>query len=85
MQLPTGNRNSRPEVLYEKGALKNFAKFTGKHVAKQIIELLGLNNNCTSMRRRICSKLTKETTERNNLMSLFDAISANFEQISPDF
>ena len=27
-------RTSRPQVLYKKGALKNFAKFTGKHLCQ---------------------------------------------------
>ena len=26
--------SSQPEMFYEKGALKNFAKFTGKHLFK---------------------------------------------------
>ena len=26
------NRSSRPEVFYKKGILRNFAKFTGKHL-----------------------------------------------------
>ena len=29
-------RNSRPEVLCKKGALKNFAKFTGKHLCQSL-------------------------------------------------
>ena len=28
------NRSSRPEVFCEKGVLRNFAKFTGKHLCK---------------------------------------------------
>ena len=30
--LSLTNRNSRPEVFCEKGVLRNFAKFTGKHL-----------------------------------------------------
>ena len=28
-----------PEVFYEKGALRNFAKFTGKHLSQSLVEL----------------------------------------------
>ena len=28
------SRSSRPEVFFEKGALRNFAKFTGKHLCQ---------------------------------------------------
>ena len=30
------NRSSRPEVLCEKGLLRNFAKFTGKHQCQKL-------------------------------------------------
>ena len=30
------NRSSRPEVFYKKGVLRNFAKFTGKHLCQSI-------------------------------------------------
>ena len=29
-------RSSRPEVLYKKGVLRNFAKFTGKHLCQSL-------------------------------------------------
>ena len=29
-------RNSRPEVPYKKGVLKNFIKFTGKHLCESL-------------------------------------------------
>ena len=29
-------RRSRPEVLYKKGALRDFAKFTGKHLCQSL-------------------------------------------------
>ena len=29
-------RSSRPEVFYKKGVLKNFAKFTGKHLYQSL-------------------------------------------------
>ena len=29
-------RSSRPEVLCKKGALRNFSKFTGKHLCQSI-------------------------------------------------
>ena len=29
-------RNSRPEVLFEKGVLKNFGKLTGKHLCRSV-------------------------------------------------
>ena len=31
------NRNSRPDVFCEKGVLRNFAKFTGKHLCPNLI------------------------------------------------
>ena len=30
------NRSSRPEVFYKKGVLRNFAKFTGKHLCQSL-------------------------------------------------
>ena len=30
------NRSSRPEVFCKKGILRNFAKFTGKHLCQSI-------------------------------------------------
>ena len=30
------NRNSRPEVFCKKGVLRNFAKFTGKHLCQSL-------------------------------------------------
>ena len=30
------NRNSRLEVFFKKGALKNFSKFTGKHLCRSL-------------------------------------------------
>ena len=30
------SRTSRPEVFYERGALKNFAKFTGKQLCQSL-------------------------------------------------
>ena len=31
-QIITMDRSSRPEVFYKKGVLRNFTKFTGKHL-----------------------------------------------------
>ena len=36
------NRNSRPEVFFKKGFLKNFAKFTGKHLRQTLFFLIKL-------------------------------------------
>ena len=30
------HRNSRPEMFCEKGVLRNFAKFTGKHLCQSL-------------------------------------------------
>ena len=30
------HRNSHPEVFYKKGVLRNFAKFTGKHLFQKL-------------------------------------------------
>ena len=35
-------RNSSPEVFYDKGVLINFAKFTGKHVSESLLVMLQL-------------------------------------------
>ena len=32
----TPDRSSRPEVICEKGVLRNFAKFTGKHLCQSL-------------------------------------------------
>ena len=32
----TQGRSRRPEVFYEKGVLRNFAKFTGKHLCQSL-------------------------------------------------
>ena len=32
----TGFRSNRPEVFYKKGVLRNFAKFTGKHLCQSL-------------------------------------------------
>ena len=39
------HRSSRPEVFCEKGVLRNFAKFTGKHLCQSLFfnKLAGLN------------------------------------------
>ena len=44
-------RSSRPEVFYEKGVLRNFAKFTGKHLAAP----------ATLLKKRLCNFIKKET------------------------
>ena len=40
-------RSSCPEVFYKKGVLRNFAKFTGKHLCQSLIfnKLAGLRPN----------------------------------------
>ena len=40
------NRSSRPEVFCKKGDPKNFAKFTGKHLCKNLVfnKLAGLRS-----------------------------------------
>ena len=35
-------RSSRPVVFYKKGVFKNFAKFTGKHLARVSNKVAGL-------------------------------------------
>ena len=36
LQTESDNGSSRMEVFYRKGVLKNFAKFTGKHVPESL-------------------------------------------------
>ena len=38
-------RSGRPEVFYKKGVLRNFAKFTGKHLCQSLF-LIGLQAFC---------------------------------------
>ena len=42
------NRSSRPEVFCKKGVLRNFAKFTGKHLSRKLFfkKVAGLACNC---------------------------------------
>ena len=62
-------RSSHPEVSWEKGALKNFAIFTGKHLwwSLFLIKLwafsLASANSCLRMFHWTCSKLAMKTPE----------------------
>ena len=41
-------RSSRPEVFWKKGVLRNFAKFTGKHLCQSLFfnKVAGLRPGC---------------------------------------
>ena len=55
---PCPTRSSRPEVFCKKGVLRNFAKFTGKHLC-HIFFLI-------SCRPEACNFINKETLARVN-------------------
>ena len=44
-------RSSRPEVFCKKGVLRNFAKFTGKHLCQSLFfnKVTGLGHRCFSV------------------------------------
>ena len=41
-------RSSRPEVFWKKGVLRNFVKFTGKHLCQSLFfdKVAGLRHGC---------------------------------------
>ena len=49
-------RSSRPEVFCKKGVLRNFAKFTGKHLCQRLFL-----NNVAGLRPNACNFIEKET------------------------
>ena len=50
------HRSSRPEVFCEKGVLRNFAKFTGKHLRQSLFL-----NKVAGLRPEVCNFVEKET------------------------
>ena len=50
------NVNSRPEVFYKKGALKNFTKFTKKHLYRSLFLY-----KVARLRPEACNFIKKET------------------------
>ena len=46
-------RSSRPEVFYKKGVLKNFAKFTGKHLCQSLFLIKLLAEACNVIKKRL--------------------------------
>ena len=45
-------RSSRLEVFCKKGVLRNFAKFTGKHLCQSLLSVAGLGP-ATSLKKRL--------------------------------
>ena len=62
-------RSSRPEVFCKKGVLRNFAKFTGKHLCQSL-----LFNKVAGLRPQACNFIKKET--------LAQVLSCEFHKIS---
>ena len=62
-------RSSRPEVFCEKGVLRNFAKFTGKHQCQSLFF-----NKVVGLRPEACNFIKKE--------ALAQVFSCEFCQIS---
>ena len=52
-------RSSRPEVFYKKGVLRNFAKFTGKHLCQSLFF-----NKVAGPRPKACNFIKNETPEQ---------------------
>ena len=60
----TKYRNSRPKIFCKKGVLKNFAKFTGKHLCQA----------------EACNFIKKETLAQGIFFSIFKIVLVpNFE------
>ena len=46
-------RSSRPEVLFKKCALENFAKFTGKHLRQRLFLIKFRTGPCNFIKKRL--------------------------------
>ena len=66
LTLPSHFRNSCPEMFCKKGVLRNFAKFTGKHLCQSLFF-----NSC---RPQVCNFIKNET--------LAQVFSSEFSEIS---
>ena len=57
-QVYDSNQKQSPEVFYKKGVLKNFAKFTGKHLCQSLFfnKVAGLRNFAKPMPETLCQK-----------------------------
>ena len=55
------SRSSRPGVLCKKGALRNFSKFTGKHLCQSLFfnKVAGLRP-ATLLKKRLCTGVSCE-------------------------
>ena len=65
------NQKKPPEVIYKKGAFKNFAIFTGKHLCQNLFfnKVVGLRP-ATSLKKRLwhrCFSVNFEKLLKNNL------------------
>ena len=54
--IKSKSRSNRPEVFYKKGVLRNFAKFTGKHLYQRLFF-----NKVTGLRPQIYFKKVSDT------------------------
>ena len=73
-----GLRSSLPEVFCKKGVLRNFTKFTGKHLCQSLF--------CKSCRTRACNFIQKETQACNFIQkeTLAQVFCGEFCEISKD-
>ena len=57
-QVYDSNQKQSPEVFYKKGVLKNFAKFTGKHLCQSLFfnKVAGLRNFAKPVPETLCQK-----------------------------
>ena len=58
-QVYDSNQKQPPEVFYKKGVLKNFAKFTGKHLCQSLFfnKVAGLRNFAKFTGKHLCQRL----------------------------
>ena len=73
-----GLRSSLPEVFFKKGVLRNFTKFTGKHLCQSLF--------FKSCRTRACNFIQKETQACNFIQkeTLAQVFCGEFCEISKD-
>ena len=76
------NRNSRPEVCCKKGVLRNFAKFTGKHL-RQSLFLQNFANFCEISKNTFYYRTSQvAASERNKCVSRSINFSINIFKCS---
>ena len=63
------NRSSRPEVFCEKGVLRNFAKFTGKHLCQSLFFNKVAGGACNFIKKETLTQVFYKSTKLMKLLS----------------